>query len=140
MPILIDCLWDHLCNSAFMLQGTNNPRHPADPAIRFHAIRRFFVDGFIVIVCACIGRMQLLINSLNLYRRISSHMAVMLTSASELADDLNIFRQFELHAPLAESTAELEICRRRVHKWGTINRVSFDAGKDFLSCRLASTR
>jgi len=48
------------------------------------------------------------------------------------ADDLNVFHTFERHVPLTEVTDILERCRSRVHKWGTTNRVSFDASKEHL--------
>ena len=54
-------------------------------------------------------------------------------NASKFADDLNVFQQFNEHTPLSEVTDKLETCRRRVHKWGATNRVSFDAGKEFLA-------
>jgi hypothetical protein len=53
--------------------------------------------------------------------------------ASKFADDLNVFQQFDQHVPLDEITDRLDTCRRRVHKWGAANRVSFDAGKEFLA-------
>ena len=48
------------------------------------------------------------------------------------ADDLNVFHTFDRHVPLTEVTDILERCRSRVHKWGTTNRVSFDASKEHL--------
>ena len=48
------------------------------------------------------------------------------------ADDLNVFKAFDQHVPVAEVNANLEKCRMRTHKWGKTNRVSFDASKDFF--------
>ena len=49
------------------------------------------------------------------------------------ADDLNVFKAFDQHVPVAEVNANLEKCRARTHKWGKINRVSFDASKEFFA-------
>ena len=48
------------------------------------------------------------------------------------ADDLNVFQEVEQHTPLAEIQCTLEKCRTKVHKWGTTNRVSFDASEEHL--------
>ena len=46
------------------------------------------------------------------------------------ADDLNIFKFFPRNASDATIEAELHNTRRRVHKWGKLNRVAFDPGKE----------
>ena len=48
------------------------------------------------------------------------------------ADDLNVFKKFHRHTPLAEIMTDLTKCRDRVHKWGTANRVSFDPAKEHM--------
>ena len=53
-------------------------------------------------------------------------------SEAMIADDLNVFQEVEQHTPLAEIQCTLEKCRTKVHKWGTTNRVSFDASKEHL--------
>ena len=46
------------------------------------------------------------------------------------ADDLNIFKFFPRNASDATIEEELHNTRRRVHKWGKLNRVAFDPGKE----------
>ena len=48
------------------------------------------------------------------------------------ADDLNVFKLFDLLTSLEDVTDNLSECRRRVHAWGCANRVSFDASKEHL--------
>ena len=53
-------------------------------------------------------------------------------SESKFADDLNVFKEFDRQAPLEQVVGDLETCRKRTHKWGVANRVTFDAGKEHL--------
>ena len=46
------------------------------------------------------------------------------------ADDLNMFQEFDRRLPLDDVMSKLTQCRTNVHKWGRMNRVSFDAEKD----------
>ena len=48
------------------------------------------------------------------------------------ADDLNVFQEFDRQTPLPEVMSKLSECRKRVHEWGSANRVTFDAGKEHL--------
>jgi hypothetical protein len=48
------------------------------------------------------------------------------------ADDLNVFKEFDIATPSAEMLRSMAVCRERVHKWGRTNRVSFDAGKEHI--------
>ena len=48
------------------------------------------------------------------------------------ADDLNVFQKFATEVDNAKITRTMEKCREKVHKWGRINRVSFDAGKEHI--------
>ena len=48
------------------------------------------------------------------------------------ADDLNVFHEFPRHASSVDIMTELSDCRTRVHKWGGVNRVSFDETKEHL--------
>ena len=48
------------------------------------------------------------------------------------ADDLNVFKQFDLEVPQEDMTNEMNMCRSEVHKWGRVNRVSFDAAKEHI--------
>ena len=48
------------------------------------------------------------------------------------ADDLNVFKTFHRQTPLPQMMKDLEECRHKVHKWGKMNRVSFDPGKEHL--------
>ena len=56
------------------------------------------------------------------------------TGGSEaiFADDLNVFKLFDLLTSLEDVTDNLSECRKRVHAWGCANRVSFDASKKHL--------
>ena len=47
------------------------------------------------------------------------------------ADDLNVFQKFATEVENAKIRT-MEKCREKVHKWGRINRVSFDAGKEHI--------
>jgi len=49
------------------------------------------------------------------------------------ADDLNVFKAFDRHVPVADVNADLEKCRARTHRWGKTNRVSFDPSKEFFA-------
>ena len=46
--------------------------------------------------------------------------------------DLNVFQEFDRLHPLAECQEQLALCKTRVHNWGRINRVSFDAFKEHM--------
>jgi hypothetical protein len=46
------------------------------------------------------------------------------------ADDLNVFQKFPCQAPLAECQESMDRCKDRVHRWGRVNRVTFDAAKE----------
>ena len=46
------------------------------------------------------------------------------------ADDLNVFQMFDKSESLENCQAELTRCRNKVHAWGRVNRVSFDASKE----------
>jgi hypothetical protein len=48
------------------------------------------------------------------------------------ADDLNMFQEFHRLTSLPDVMSKLSECRKRVHKWGDANRVTFDAGKEHL--------
>ena len=48
------------------------------------------------------------------------------------ADDLTMFQEFDRRQPLDDVMCKLTECRANVHKWGRMNRVSFDAGKEHL--------
>ena len=48
------------------------------------------------------------------------------------ADDLNVFQLFDRLASIEECIGQLSECRGRVHNWGRMNRVSFDASKEHL--------
>lgn len=48
------------------------------------------------------------------------------------ADDLNMFQVFARLTPVAEVTRTLAECKKRVHKWGENNRITFDADKEHL--------
>ena len=48
------------------------------------------------------------------------------------ADDLNMFQEFDRLTPLPKVMEKLSECRRNVHKWGRVNRVIFDEGKEHL--------
>ena len=48
------------------------------------------------------------------------------------ADDLNVFQKVPRHTPLEECMATMEKCKGRVHQWGRVNRVSFDAAKEHM--------
>ena len=50
----------------------------------------------------------------------------------KFADDLNVFQEFDQHEPLENINSNLALCRKRVHKWGSTNRVSFDASKEHI--------
>ena len=48
------------------------------------------------------------------------------------ADDLNVFQEFDRLAPLSDCQAQMAQCKRRVHTWGEMNRVCFDASKEHM--------
>ena len=48
------------------------------------------------------------------------------------ADDLKMFQEFHRLTSLPDVMSKLSECRKRVHKWGDANRVTFDAGKEHL--------
>ena len=48
------------------------------------------------------------------------------------ADDLNVFQQFKKKTPVQECKDAMARCKETVHKWGTRNRVTFDAGKEHV--------
>jgi len=56
------------------------------------------------------------------------------TGGSEtlFADDLSVFQEFDKHALEKDITETLDECRSKVHRWGRIHRVLFDAGKEHL--------
>ena len=49
------------------------------------------------------------------------------------ADDLNVFQLFERELPTESIIQKLSHCRNKVHGWGRMNRVSFDAKKEHLA-------
>ena len=48
------------------------------------------------------------------------------------ADDLNVFQTFDRKEPLKKCEEQLKCCKDQVHKWGGMNRVSFDASKEHM--------
>ena len=52
--------------------------------------------------------------------------------AAAFADDLNVFKSFDVIIPNEELKRDMAVCRARVHKWGRTNRVTFDAGREHL--------
>ena len=48
------------------------------------------------------------------------------------ADDLNVFQRFSKSTPLDECKEAMAKCKESVHKWGEMNRVTFDAGKEHV--------
>ena len=48
------------------------------------------------------------------------------------ADDLNVFKKYNRLQSNTIIKKEMTICRARVHKWGRMNRVSFDPGKEHI--------
>ena len=48
------------------------------------------------------------------------------------ADDLNVFQEFDRKTNLVEVQNTLQQCRDSVHRWGKVNRVSFDPSKEHL--------
>ena len=51
---------------------------------------------------------------------------------AEFADDLNVFKEFHQNTLLAQVQTDLEKCKVRTHKWGRMNRVTFDALKEHI--------
>jgi len=51
---------------------------------------------------------------------------------AKFADDLNVFQEFDRLQSVTSVQATLEKCRGNVHRWGKLNRVSFDASKEHL--------
>ncbi len=49
------------------------------------------------------------------------------------ADDLHVFQKIDRCEPTERITAKLEECRDAVHKWGRVNRVTFDARKEHMA-------
>ena len=54
-------------------------------------------------------------------------------SSFKFADDLSVFQAFDRHEENNVLIRRLGICRERVHKWGRLNRVAFDATKEHLA-------
>ena len=50
----------------------------------------------------------------------------------KFADDLSAFQMFDSSEPPEACNAALEKCKENVHKWGTRNRVTFDAAKEHM--------
>ena len=48
------------------------------------------------------------------------------------ADDLNVFKQFDLDTTNSDIVDDMSLCKTSVHKWGVRNRVAFDAGKEHI--------
>ena len=48
------------------------------------------------------------------------------------ADDLNVFQEFDLAISNENLTRTMQCCRADVHKWGRVNRVTFDADKEHI--------
>jgi len=48
------------------------------------------------------------------------------------ADDLHVFREFGQDTSVDQVRSDLELCRKRVHKWGGQDRVSFDPPKEHI--------
>ena len=48
------------------------------------------------------------------------------------ADDLNVFQTFDRKEPSKKCEEQLKCCKDQVHKWGGMNRVSFDASKEHM--------
>jgi hypothetical protein len=51
---------------------------------------------------------------------------------AKFADDLNVFKEFEQNMLPSQVQSDLEKCKTRTHKWGRMNRVSFDAQKEHI--------
>ena len=51
---------------------------------------------------------------------------------SIFADDLSVFKEFERFECNEHILSDMRICRAKVHRWGRINRVSFDPSKEHL--------
>ena len=54
-------------------------------------------------------------------------------SANLFADDLNVFQEFDRYATVEDVMQKMQECQRKVHKWGKVNRVLFDSGKENLA-------
>jgi hypothetical protein len=52
--------------------------------------------------------------------------------AKMFADDLNVFQEFDRLETPSVCEASMAECKKRVHKWGRVNRVSFDASKEHM--------
>ena len=50
--------------------------------------------------------------------------------AAVFADDLNVFQLFDTEVPNDELFQHMSECREATHKWGKMNRVTFDAAKE----------
>ena len=48
------------------------------------------------------------------------------------ADDLSVFQKFDKSESNEELSRVMHVCRARVHKWGKVNRVAFDPGKEHV--------
>ena len=51
---------------------------------------------------------------------------------SKFADDLSVWKTFPATTPNSEVLADLRSCQEQVHRWGALNRVSFDRTKEEL--------
>jgi len=51
---------------------------------------------------------------------------------SVFADDLSVFKKFDRFVSNDEISRDMHVCRVRVHKWGRVNRVEFDPGKEHV--------
>ena len=54
-------------------------------------------------------------------------------NVSKFADDLNVFQTFNKETDNGEILRVMHVCRDRVHRWGRLNRVAFDATKEHLA-------
>ena len=50
------------------------------------------------------------------------------------ADDMNCSKEFQASTPHPAIMARLEACQSELNRWGTANRVCFDAGKESFHC------
>jgi len=51
---------------------------------------------------------------------------------SMFADDLSVFQKFDKSESNEELSRVMHVCRAGVHKWGKVNRVAFDPGKEHV--------
>ena len=52
--------------------------------------------------------------------------------SSIFADDLNVFQKFDRTVENSKCRDVMAACRCKVHQWGKVNRVTFDAGKEHI--------